>query len=135
MNLKEKVEKEIQSWYDYYQTHVQQVKDAELSMVNLAGILDELQPVESYCISYNTIEVTFQSVLEARAFLSQILEKTSISKFIKISKPRLDRLDWGYYVEYGKASLTVYPAEPNKDCVATKRVNTYTSWVCESKEV
>jgi hypothetical protein len=133
MKLKEQVEKEIQSWYGYYQANINQVKEAEGDMFKLVEALDSVE-LPKLALSYKSIEVTFPTVGEARVLLSEILQKTSIERFIKISKPRSDRLDWGYYVEVGKAGLTIYPAEPSKDCVAVKKTNVYTSWVCEKKE-
>jgi len=133
MTLKEKVREEIDSWYNYYKDQIDRVGKTEQAMLELAELLDSLK-VEEALLGSALIHITLPEIQDARELLSKILEHTEIKQFIKVSKEKGGQLVWGYHVDYKKVDLTIYPAEPNKDCIAVKEVNTYTTWVCEKNE-
>lgn len=130
MSLKEDAIKEIQDWLNYYQDRINQIRKDEPSAVELCEILESLN-VSKAGFSYGSIIITLPSVEESRNLLGEILQKTSIEQFIKVSKSTSTKLEWGYYVDYKGVGLTIFPAEPNKDCIEVKKTNVYTSWVCE----
>ena len=133
MSNLEKVEEKINSWLHYYEGKLNEIKEKEAVMIKLANILDNLQIEISSC-GYNSIDIETRSIEESRKILSQILEKTDIDKFIKISHQIGDELCWSYTIEYEKIVLSITPAEPNKNCVPVKRINSYTTWTCEKME-
>ncbi len=75
-----------------------------------------------------------KEIEDSRALLSQILSKIDIPKFYKLSTQQSDQLKWYYGVIYEGIDISIFPAEPNKDCIPVKKTNTYTSWVCEKRE-
>jgi hypothetical protein len=129
----EKAQKEIKEWIEYYENQVKTVKKCEEGLMEIAKLLDELE-VETDSRSYNYFEIGTKSVEESRALLSKILAKTDIKNFVKISSQFENGLRWSYSVNFKEVDLRVFPAEPNKDCVAVERVHTYTSWVCENRK-
>ena len=133
--LAERATKEWQSWVDYYQEKLDSLNKTLGDLVQTAKLIDGLGvDGGDVSISYNSISIKFKELQQAREFVSKVLQETGIDKFIKTSHSYSDRLEWGYTVETaGKTMITIYPCEPNKDCIAVKKVNSYTSWVCEKK--
>ena len=132
-SLKEKAKEEVDHWCKYYQGEVDRVKKTEDPMLELAELLDKFEVYQA-SFGSQSITITLDSVEASRKLLAKILEETKIEKFIKTSTQKSDGLLWGYHVDYVGVALTIYPAEPNKDCIVVKKTNIYTSWVCEGKE-
>ena len=130
MSIKGKVKEELQSWRDYLNGRIDRINKAEPVMLELATLLDTLG-VPDVSSGYDYIVITTPSIKESRELLSKIFEATSIDRFMKSSAQHCDGLRWGYSIDFKGVTLTIYPAEPDKDCIAVKRTNTYTTWVCE----
>ncbi len=133
--LVDKAEKEVESWVEHYKRQTEEVVKAREKLKELASKLEECEVEEKVVeVSYNSINVKLESLEKARELLSKMLEKTEIKSFVKSSRSYASELRWYYTVDYKGVLLSIGPAEPNKDCIAVMKTNTYTTWVCEKAE-
>ena len=115
----------------YHQNKIERLRKEKEAGIELIEMIAPLNVEPKSRSTYGSIKLIYETVEDARKVLSHILAKTPIEKFVKTSRDAGSELKWAYTVEYKGIMLLVEPAEPSKDCVAVKRVSTYTSWVCE----
>jgi hypothetical protein len=130
--LKEKAEKEIASWVEYYTSQVNRIKEYEPDLLLLTEALDKFEIEEKkVSLTYDTVEVTFDKVEEARNLVSKLLQEAGFNEFSKSWTAVGDRIIWGYFLSKPGISIRINPCLPNQDCIPTQKVSTYTSWICE----
>ena len=133
MNLRDQVSKESNNWVAYYQADIQRVLDARGDMDRLAIIL-EPYGFPTPVMTYDDMDVTFETMEEARDFCSKLIQETEIESFQRISKSTRTALIWGWLTSIGKATLTVWPADPSPDCTVVESTLTYKSYSCQKVE-
>ena len=134
-SLREEYEESVKDNVEWYEGRVAKIKMEGLDGLELIEMIEplNLEP-ESRSVYPGTVRLEYETVEDARKVLSHILAKTPVERFIKVSRDAGSKLKWAYSVQYKGVMLQVEPAEPSKDCVAVKKVSTYTSWVCEKAD-
>ena len=134
-SLREEYEESVKDNVEYYKNRAAKIEKEGLDGVELIEMIEplNLEPESRYVYS-GTIRLEYETVEDARKVLSHILAKTPVERFVKVSRDAGSKLKWAYSVQYKGVMLQIEPAEPSKDCVAVKKISSYTSWVCEKAD-
>jgi hypothetical protein len=131
-SLLEEYEEQVKGSIEYYQRRIARSEEEREAGIELIKMIEPLNiEPESRYVYDGSIRLEYETVEDARKVLSHVLAKTPIDRFVKVSRDAGSQLKWDYTVDYKGVMLAIGPAEPSKDCVAVKRVSSYTSWVCE----
>jgi hypothetical protein len=133
--LLEEYEEEGKGSIAVYEERVVRIREKMEVGRGLIKMIEPLSiPIKGKYMTYDSIRLEFSSIRDTRKIISEVLEKTTIEKFVRASRDAGSELKWDFTVDYKGVMLSIGPATPSKDCVAVVRINTYSSWVCEKRE-
>ncbi len=145
MKVREMIEKEINCTIEDLRERINYQTRRYNSLIDSPIVvkLDEilvLTTIERELQNYNyttpTLKLRTDSIEETRELTSKLLQEVEEVKEFKKVFVRFDEKrgipEWKEVWEGDMLWIEITPCEPSPDCEPVKRVNSYTTWVCET---
>jgi len=124
----------IKKWRE---EQIRELYDSLAARMDIAKAIDKIfgDDIPRTYVNLTSFEVSFNSVAESRAFISELFNKlgSELEDFTKEMEVFSSKLQYYYISQYKKISIKVSPSDPVEGCTPVLKKSTSSYWVCMNK--